>query len=53
MADFGQGARGVAKWIVGPLQKGLFGIARTVGRARLDVYALRCPNCSHLELFAR
>jgi hypothetical protein len=52
VADLGQGARGFAQWIAGPLEKGWLGYAKTMGRSKLTVYAARCPNCSHLELFA-
>jgi len=52
VSDFGQGARGYAQWVAGPLQKGLLGFAKIMGRPRQAVHALRCPRCSHLELFA-
>jgi hypothetical protein len=52
VSDLGQGARGYAEWIAGPLQFGPLGFPRRRGRARLPVIAYRCPNCAHLEMFA-
>jgi hypothetical protein len=52
VSDLGQGARGFAQWIAGPLQTGIFGFAKVMGRPKLAVHALRCANCAHLELFA-
>ncbi|GGQ40363.1 hypothetical protein ACFYNW_36950 [Streptomyces virginiae] len=50
--DAGEGARGYARWIAGPLERGLFGGAKRLGRPRRRIEAYRCPHCSHLELFA-
>ncbi|XRQ16149.1 hypothetical protein ACN3XK_36360 [Actinomadura welshii] len=50
--DSGQIARGFARWVAGPLQRGILGGAKLVGRPRLQVHAFRCTGCTHLELFA-
>ncbi|MEU9176060.1 hypothetical protein AB0C90_04210 [Streptomyces sp. NPDC048550] len=50
--DTGEGSRGYARWIVGPLERGLFGGAKRLGRPRRQIDAYRCPKCGHLELFA-
>ncbi|MEU6894596.1 hypothetical protein ABZ934_22820 [Streptomyces sp. NPDC046557] len=50
--DAGQGAPGYARWIAGPLERGLFGWPKRSGRARRRIDAWRCPQCGHLELFA-
>ncbi|MER6198505.1 hypothetical protein ABT234_14225 [Streptomyces sp. NPDC001586] len=50
--DAGEGTRGYARWIAGPLERGLFGGAKRLGRPRRRIEAYRCPRCSHLELFA-
>jgi DNA-directed RNA polymerase subunit RPC12/RpoP len=50
--DSGEGSRGYARWIAGPLERGLLGGAKRKGRARWQIDAHRCPQCSHLELFA-
>ena len=52
MSDLGQGARGYAQWISGLLETGILGYAKMRNRRRLAVAAFRCPNCTHLELFA-
>ncbi|WP_232734020.1 hypothetical protein [Kitasatospora sp. CB02891] len=51
--DRGEGSRGDARWIAGPLERGLFGGARRFGRPHFQIDAFRCPQCGHLELFAR
>ncbi len=51
--DSGQAARGYTSWIAGPLELGIFGGAKRMGRTRWLVDAYRCRRCSHLELFAR
>jgi hypothetical protein len=53
LSDFGQGARGFASWIAGPLQTGFFGVAKWRGKSRHEVSAARCLRCSHLEFFVR
>lgn len=50
--DSGEGARGYARWIAGPLERGVFGGAKRMGRQRWQIEAFRCPTCGHLELFA-
>jgi hypothetical protein len=50
--DSGEGSRGYARWIAGPLERGLFGGAKTFGRPRWQIDAYRCTQCAHLELFA-
>ncbi|MFI6003230.1 hypothetical protein ACIA98_22920 [Streptomyces sp. NPDC051366] len=50
--DSGEGSRGYARWIAGPLERGLFGGAKRLGRPRRQIDAYRCPKCGHLELFA-
>jgi hypothetical protein len=42
----------LAGWVAGPMQKGVFGDPKWLGRRRHDVMAARCTRCSHLELFA-
>ncbi len=50
--DNGQGSQGYARWIAGPLARGLFGGAFRFGAQRWVVDALRCTTCNHLELYA-
>ncbi|WP_416237661.1 hypothetical protein [Streptomyces sp. NBC_00162] len=50
--DTGEGSRGYARWIAGPLERGLLGGAKSLGRPRRQIDAYRCPRCGHLELFA-
>ncbi len=50
--DTGQSARGFARWIAGPLERGPFGGAKRIGRPRAQIAAFRCRQCAHLELFA-
>ncbi|MFF0295882.1 hypothetical protein ACFYS8_27115 [Kitasatospora sp. NPDC004615] len=50
--DTGEHSRGDARWIAGPLERGLFGGAKRMGRTRFQIDAYRCPQCGHLELFA-
>ncbi|CAG6390808.1 hypothetical protein NMG29_10430 [Streptomyces cocklensis] len=51
--DAGEGARGYARWIAGPLERGIFGGARRMGKQRWQVEAFRCLACGHLDLYAR
>lgn len=51
--DAGEHSRGYARWIAGPLERGIFGGAKRMGRPRWQIEAYRCPTCGHLELFAR
>jgi hypothetical protein len=50
--DAGQGSHGYARWIAGPLERGLLGFAKLRGKQHWQIDAFRCPNCAHLELFA-
>lgn len=50
--DAGDSSRGYARWIAGPLERGVFGGARRFGKQRWQIEAFRCPGCAHLELFA-
>ncbi|MCH0566594.1 MULTISPECIES: hypothetical protein [unclassified Streptomyces] len=50
--DTGDRASGYARWIAGPLERGLLGGAKRWGRPRYQIDAYRCPACGHLELFA-
>jgi hypothetical protein len=50
--DSGEGSRGYARWIPGPIERGIFGGARRMGKPRWQINAYRCPRCGHLELFA-
>ncbi|MEV1249601.1 hypothetical protein ACIBO2_26270 [Nonomuraea sp. NPDC050022] len=50
LADHQQPGFGV--WVEGELERGIFGGAKLVGRPKWLVDARRCPQCSHLELFA-
>ncbi|SDI63410.1 hypothetical protein SAMN05192558_106185 [Actinokineospora alba] len=45
-------SRGFARWIRGPLERGIFGSAKKMRRARMQIDAYRCNRCGHLELFA-
>lgn len=51
--DAGEASQGYARWIPGPLERGLFGGARKFGKARFAIEAERCSACGHLTLFAR
>lgn len=51
--DSGQGSRGYARWIAGPLKRGFLGGARLMGKQRWQIEAFRCPSCGHLDLYAR
>ncbi|MGG8410394.1 hypothetical protein ACM614_29490 [Streptomyces sp. 12297] len=50
--DAGEHSPGFARWIAGTLERGLFGGARRWGKPKWQIDAFRCPQCSHLELFA-
>ena len=52
MMDAGKGSRGFGRWVEGALEKGPLGGARLSGRPKRQIDAYRCPNCSHLELYA-
>jgi hypothetical protein len=49
--DSGEGSRGYARWIAGPLERGFFGGAKRMGRQRWQIEAFHCRTCGHLELF--
>ncbi|MFD1932277.1 MULTISPECIES: hypothetical protein [Nonomuraea] len=51
--DGGEHSQGYARWIQGPLERGLFGGARRLWKTRWIIDAYRCVGCSHLELFVR
>lgn len=50
--DAGEHSRGYARWIAGPLERGVFGGAKRLGRQRWQIDAWRCRRCGHLELWA-
>ncbi len=50
--DTGQSSAGFVQWIEGALERGIFGGAKRMGRRHWEIDAWRCPECSHLELFA-
>ncbi|GAA1089768.1 MULTISPECIES: hypothetical protein [Kitasatospora] len=50
--DTGQSSYGYARWIPGVLERGIFGVAKRMGKPRWQVDAFRCPACGHLELYA-
>ena len=50
--DAGEHSKGFARWIPGPLEKGVFGGAKRFGRQRWQIDSFRCRQCGHLELFA-
>jgi predicted nucleic-acid-binding Zn-ribbon protein len=49
--DMGQASQGYARWVAGPLKRGVFGGARRLGRLRREILAFRCRECGHLELY--
>lgn len=51
--DAGESSQGYARWIPGPLERGLFGGARRLGKQRFMIEAHRCARCGFLMLFAR
>ncbi|WP_067818575.1 hypothetical protein [Nocardia inohanensis] len=50
--DSGDSSAGYTRWIPGPLEVGIFGGAKRMGKPRFQVHAFRCKSCTHLELFA-
>ncbi|GAB20207.1 hypothetical protein GOEFS_106_01050 [Gordonia effusa NBRC 100432] len=52
MEDRGEGSSGYVRWIAGPLERGIFGGAKRVGRQRRVIEAWRCTGCGNLHLFA-
>lgn len=51
LEDSGGGSNGRARWVEGPLQFGILGGPRLLGRPRRDVLSHRCTDCGHLEFF--
>jgi hypothetical protein len=49
--DGGDHSRGYARWIAGPLQRGILGGARRMGKQRWQIEAYRCSLCGHLDLY--
>ena len=52
LEDGGESSKGFTRWIPGPLDKGIFGGARRMGKPRIDVSAHRCTGCGLLTLYA-
>jgi len=52
LEDTGKVAKGYARWIPGPIERGFLGAAKVAGKPRWQVIAHRCMTCAHLELFA-
>ena len=52
LEDAGQGSQGFARWIPGPLQLGIFGGAKKMGRPRFPVRAYVCQGCGLVQLYA-
>lgn len=53
LEDRGEGSRGYLRWIAGPLERGVFGGAKVMGKQRFIVEAFRCGGCGLLSMFAR
>ncbi len=51
--DAGERSQGYARWIPGPLERGVFGGARRFGKQRFMIEADRCSRCGFLMLYAR
>ncbi len=51
LSDFGQGAQGDTQWVEGPVERGVFGVAKLWRKGRWQVNAFCCAHCGHLELF--
>lgn len=51
--DAGESSQGYARWIPGPLERGVFGGAKRMGKQRFAIETVRCPHCGYLTLFAR
>lgn len=43
---------GRVRWLEGPVEYGMLGNTKKFGRTQRMVVALRCTNCSRLELIA-
>ncbi|MET3804772.1 ribosomal protein L37E [Nakamurella sp. UYEF19] len=51
--DRGERSTGYLRWIAGPLERGIFGGAKVMGKQRVIVEAFRCRGCGLLSLYAR
>lgn len=49
--DNGEGSWGYSRWIAGPLEKGIFGGAKRMGKPKHAISTYRCTACGHLELY--
>lgn len=49
--DAGESSHGFARWIPGPLERGIFGGAFRFGKPRYIIKAQRCTICSKLTLY--
>jgi len=47
------GDRGYLRWISGPLERGVFGGAKRMGKKRYPIEAQRCTECGHLDLYVQ
>lgn len=52
MTDLGQGTKGFARWIPGPLERNIMGMAKFRRYRGLPIQGYRCRSCGHLDLFA-
>jgi hypothetical protein len=52
LQDHGHGANYTTAWVAGAPEKSFVGGAKVRGRQRLRVFALRCPSCGLLHLYA-
>jgi len=50
--DNAPAGRGDARWVAGPIERGVLGRAKTARRLHLQLDVFRCPQCGHLEMFA-
>ena len=52
MEGTGDRQGGLARWVVGALERGRFGGVKMSGKPRFEISGVRCTSCGHLELFA-
>jgi hypothetical protein len=52
IVDWTQGGTLIARWVRGLPEFGVLGTLRPRRREQVPMTAYRCPECSHLELFA-
>ncbi|MTD14416.1 hypothetical protein GIS00_10690 [Nakamurella sp. YIM 132087] len=52
LEDSGEGSRGFVRWIAGPLERGVFGGAKRMGKQRWTVEAFRCTRCGLLTMYS-